>query len=203
MGNTLKPSIKFLSTPRGNDVPPRGWNGGSSNREKQGRCSKRPGETGRGRGDIVAVVAVGREGVVCRGRGVDGRRVALSVLLLVWNPYRKGSNFPSGLSLFSSRGCSYVRLTMRDATTPDVCASFLFSPFLRRSRPLKRTYVTTQSNAVAVPCTYRGHDAPGTLVDVHQHFPFSPVVRCSVKGLKAWEGRCSRHEGKARAQRVQ
>lgn len=70
MGNTLKPSIKFLSTPRGNDIPPRGWNGGSSNREKQGRCSRRPGETGRGRGDIVAVVAVGREGVVCRGREV-------------------------------------------------------------------------------------------------------------------------------------
>lgn len=52
--------------------------------------------------DIVAVVAVGREGVVWRGRGAmeEGLLSVLpSVFLLVWNPYRKGgTNFPSGPS---------------------------------------------------------------------------------------------------------
>ena len=54
----------------------------------------------RARNDTVAFATVGREGVVCGGRGGRGRRVALSVFLQARNPYRRGSNFPSALSLF-------------------------------------------------------------------------------------------------------
>lgn len=70
------------------------------------------------RDDIVAVVAVGREGVVWWGRGVTEEGLLLSVLpsvfLPVWNPYRKGgTNFPSlaPLSLFLRPCASLIRAT--------------------------------------------------------------------------------------------
>lgn len=107
----------------------------------------------------------------------DGRRVALCVAVCLsprMESLPKGgyqlpfwpflSRFFSGLALRS-----YVRLTMRDATTPDVCASFLFSPLLPRSE--------TRRNCRDMHGVYRGRGGMmhlvERLVEVHQHFPFS------------------------------
>lgn len=61
----------------------------------------------------MAVVAVGREGVVWWGAEEGLLSALLSVFLLVWNPYRKGgTNFPSGpLSLFLRPCVSLIRAT--------------------------------------------------------------------------------------------
>lgn len=103
----------------------------------------------------------------------DGRRVALCVAVCLsprMESLPKGgyqlpfwpflSRFFSGLALRS-----YVRLTMRDATTPDVCASFLSSPLLPRSE--------TRRNCRDMHGVYRGRGGMMHLVEVHQHFPFS------------------------------
>lgn len=112
--------------------------------------------------DIVAVVAVGREGVVWWGRkkgcslrcclsfssyGIPTERGVPTSLLAL-------SRFFSGLALRS-----YVRLTMRDATTPDVCAFFLSSPLL----PLLELRVLKPGEAGCTAYRKGGerHDAPG------------------------------------------
>lgn len=153
----------------------------------------------------MAVVAVGREGVVWwEGEGKKGWILSSSVCLsprMESLPKGGGEGFqlPFWPSPAFSLACSYVRLTMRDARRRLTCVhpfSLSPPPPIRASRSETRRYAHD---------VYRVHDdAPGgtTVVEVHQHFPFSSVVWCSVKGLKAWKGRC-RHEGKARAQRVQ
>lgn len=133
--------------------------------------------------------------------GLDSLFVCLSFSSYGIPTERGGEGFqlPFWPSPAFSLACSYVRLTMRDARRRLTCVhpfSLSSPPPSRASRSETRRYAHD---------VYRVHDdAPGgtTVVEVHQHFPFSSVVWCSVKGLKAWKGRC-RHEGKARAQRVQ
>lgn len=82
------------------------------------RASRRQGgEIGRGDGR-EDIVAVGRKGVACRGR--RERKKGDFDPLLANGIFTEGGPRPLvPPSRFLLR--SYVRLTMRDATTPDVC----------------------------------------------------------------------------------
>ena len=195
LGNTLKPSIKFLSTPRGNDVPRDKTTAVVTERSRVGVGEPRTS----GRDDIVAVVAVGREGVVCRGWGVTKEGWLCLSFFSYEIPIERGLT-----SLLASR-FSLVAMLSRatyDAWCDDAWCVCILSLLPSPGSALKRMYITTQSHGVPVRARTEG--------TMHlqrwwrcTNTPFSLVVRYSVKGLKAWEGRCSRHEGKARAQRVQ